>query len=112
MMNPDMQKIANYLNTKHHEYFLNDDEIFEVSNNISKFMMNLLPTISDTNTFLSKLTKKITVCLTGDGADELFFGYDRYTYAPKIFKYLKLVPKNIRKFVFKNRIVVYFFKIF
>ncbi len=99
------KKIANYLNTNHHEYFLNDDEIFEVSNNISKIYDEPFADSSQIPTlFLSKLTKKkITVCLTGDGADELFFGYDRYTYAPKIFKYLKLVPKKIRDIMFENR---------
>ena len=99
------KKIANYLNTNHHEYYLNDDEIFEVSNNISKIYDEPFADSSQIPTlFLSKLTKKkITVCLTGDGADELFFGYDRYTYAPKIFKYLKLVPKKIRDIMFKNK---------
>ena len=99
------KKIANYLNTKHHEYFLKDDEIFEVSNNISKIYDEPFADSSQIPTlFLSKLTKKkITVCLTGDGADELFFGYDRYTYAPKIYNYLKFVPKKIRDFVFKNK---------
>ena len=53
------KKIANYLNTKHHEYFLNDDEIFEVSNNISKIYDEPFADSSQIPTlFLSKLTKK------------------------------------------------------
>ena len=53
------KKIANYLNTNHHEYYLNDDEIFEVSNNISKIYDEPFADSSQIPTlFLSKLTKK------------------------------------------------------
>ncbi len=99
------KKIANYLKTKHHEYFLNNSEIFEVSNNLSNIYDEPFADSSQIPTlFLSKLTKKkITVCLTGDGADELFFGYDRYLYAPKIYNYLKLIPFNLRNIIYKNK---------
>jgi asparagine synthase (glutamine-hydrolysing) len=97
--------IASYLNTDHHEYFLKDSEIFDTATSLSDVYdepfadSSQIPTI-----ILSKLTKKkITVCLTGDGADELFYGYDRYNYALKVYNYLKLVPQYLRKKIFYNK---------
>jgi len=97
--------IASHLNTDHHEYFLKDTEILDTATSLSDIYdepfadSSQIPTV-----ILSKLTKKkITVCLTGDGADELFYGYDRYNYALKVYNYLKLVPQYIRKKIFSKK---------
>lgn len=97
--------IASHLNTDHHEYFLKDNEILDTATSLSDIYdepfadSSQIPTV-----ILSKLTKKkITVCLTGDGADELFYGYDRYNYALKVYNYLKLVPQYIRKKIFSKK---------
>ena len=37
------------------------------------------------------------VALTGDGADEIFYGYNRYIFAEKIWKKINFLPKSIRK---------------
>ena len=67
---------------------------------------------------LSRLTRKdVTVSLSGDGGDELFFGYDRYravriaSYADKIPKPLraifnvgKLIPASVQQRSFRRRL--------
>lgn len=51
---------------------------------------------------LSSFTRdKVTVALSGDGADELFAGYDRYFLMSKI-RYFNLLPFPVRNIVFKT----------
>ena len=46
---------------------------------------------------LSQWTKnKVTVALSGDGADELFAGYDRY-FIIKLSKFINIIPFHLRK---------------
>ena len=96
------KQIAEYLNTNHHCHIFKSKELLGLIENLSDVYdepfadSSQLPTI-----LLSKFARKhVKVALTGDGADELFGGYNRYNYLFKIFKYAKIFPLPIRhKFI-------------
>jgi asparagine synthase (glutamine-hydrolysing) len=78
--------IANYLGTNHHEFIVSYkdainlfDRIFETydePNADSSFIPTML---------VSKLARKyVTVTLSGEGGDELFFGYGAYIWAKRL----------------------------
>ena len=57
--------------------------------------MSQLPTV-----LLSRLAKKnITVALSGDAADELFCGYNRYPSSLNKWKKLSMIPLGLRKYI-------------
>lgn len=95
-------KIARILGTNHHEIFLNKEEIIE---NIPKILDQFHEPFGDSSAipvyFMCKFARKtVKVCLSGDGADELFGGYPLY-YLPKISSFYRLLPgkKIIEKIV-------------
>jgi len=75
------RRVADYHHTTHHEHFLDYQDINEVIENILEGIdepfadSSMIPTY-----YVSKLTKNAaTVALSGDGGDELFAGYTKYT---------------------------------
>lgn len=99
----DAGKIASILGTNHHRIVLNKQEVLE---KIPDIMDSFDEPFGDSSAvptyFLNKFAKeRVTVCLSGDGADELFGGYPIY-YLPKannIYRHLPL-KSLIEKAVF------------
>lgn len=97
------KKIAEYLNTSHHEIYIKakdaENLIFEIPYYYDEPFSDSsqIPTL-----FLSKYAKNhVKVILSGDGGDELFAGYTRYPYALNLWKYLKQVPNSLKQFISK-----------
>lgn len=108
------KKIAHFLKTNHHEYYITGRDIEESLYSMGTIYDEPFADSSQVPTYLlSKFAKKkVTVCLTGDGADELFYGYDRYRYAKTIFNYLSPIPYGFRKFILNNKSHFFYLKNF
>lgn len=92
------KEIANHLGTNHNELYISSYDCQNLVPNIPSLMdepfadSSILPAY-----FVSKLAKQhVTVCLSGDGGDELFCGYNRYTQADKIVRKVKSFPRAFR----------------
>lgn len=72
--------VAKHINSTHHSFKLKDTDLIE---NINPFLKSIDEPFADSSAFnvyvLSKYTKKhVKVALSGDGADELFMGYNKH----------------------------------
>ncbi|WP_120403961.1 asparagine synthase (glutamine-hydrolyzing) [Halobacteriovorax sp. BALOs_7] len=93
------KEVANYLKTNHTELYTKPEDCISLVHDIKKIYdepfadSSQLPTL-----LLSRLTKEhVTVCLSGDGGDEVFCGYERYLMTNKLKKYNKNIPYVLKK---------------
>ena len=71
--------VANQLKVKNYNFVLNKNDLIEIDKIIYSYGEPLADTSIIPTYFLSKYAKdEVKVCLTGDGGDEMFFGYDTY----------------------------------
>lgn len=88
------KKIAEYLKTDHTEFLVTSKEVLDLT---PKLVNNFDEPFSDPSLvptwIVSKLARDhVTVCLSGDGGDELFGGYASYQRADRIFAVKKFLP--------------------
>ncbi len=97
------KKVAEYLNTDHHEIFIYENNVIK---HFPKITWHYDEPVGDAaiiaNYFLSKKARKyVKVVLAGEGGDELFGGYPKYKFNLKyhhIFKIPWLLRRPIRIF--------------
>ena len=96
------KKISNHLGTDHYEHILSSKELLDIIPLIPSLYDEPFADSSQIPTYLiSKLAKKtVSVCLSGDAGDELFMGYNRYVWAPKILKFIQKNPNVFNKLIF------------
>lgn len=91
--------IADYLKTDHHELYVSSSDSLSLVPNLARHWDEPFADSSQIPTYLvmQLASNEIKVALSGDGADELFGGYNRYKYAPKIWNQLGWLPPSFKK---------------
>ncbi len=98
---PFAREVSRHLGTQHLEHRLSAAEAMSVVPLLPQLYDEPFADSSQIPTYLvSKLARtQVTVALSGDGGDEVFGGYNRYLWAPKLWRALRLVPLPLRKLV-------------
>jgi asparagine synthase (glutamine-hydrolysing) len=96
---PYSRRVAEHLGTMHHELTMTESDVLRI--------LPLMPTVYDEPfadssqipTFMvAQLARaRVKVALSGEGADEIFGGYDSYLYASRLWRQLSQVPASLRK---------------
>jgi asparagine synthase (glutamine-hydrolysing) len=95
------RKISKHLNTNHHELIVRSDDCLSLVPLIADIYDEPFADSSQIPTYMisKEARKKVKVILTGDSADELFGGYNRYTLGPKYWKYISFLPFSLRSII-------------
>lgn len=93
------KKIAQHLQTQHTELYLSPQQTQEIIPNMATFYDEPFADSSQLPTYIvAKLTREhVTVSLSGDGGDELFAGYNRYSWTTQLWRKIAFMPQPMRK---------------
>jgi asparagine synthase (glutamine-hydrolysing) len=97
---PAAKAISEHLGTQHEEYYLSEENILSAARSASEHYDE--PFADESNIpmlALSRMTRRsVTVALSGDGLDELFWGYTNYqSRSMPYYELLRYIPASIRK---------------
>jgi asparagine synthase (glutamine-hydrolysing) len=95
---PHALAVAKHLQTDHTELYLSGADALAVVEKLPALYDEPFGDSSQIPTFLvAQMTRRhVTVALSGDGGDELFFGYDRYLLTERIRKKVGWIPPLLR----------------
>lgn len=91
--------VSRHLGTEHTEWIITANDVKSVIPELSTIYDEPFSDVSQMPTYLvSRLARQIvTVSLSGDGGDELFYGYDRYTWSERMWGRLRRIPIKLRR---------------
>ena len=94
----DARRVAEHLGTEHHELYLSPQDVLDVVPSLPDIYDEPFADSSQIPTYLiSRFARQhVTVALSGDGGDEIFGGYNRYLWAPKIWSKMVHWPLLLR----------------
>ena len=98
---PFSKAVAKHLGTNHHELFVSSEEMRSVIALLPEMYDEPFADSSQIPTHLVSVAAKeeVTVSLSGDAGDELFGGYNRYLWAPRIWNKVSWIPFPLRRFL-------------
>jgi asparagine synthase (glutamine-hydrolysing) len=95
----DAHAVARHLGTEHTEIYVTPEQAMEVVPLLPSYYDEPFADYSQIPMMLiSQLTRHhVTVCLSGDGGDELFAGYDRVVWGQRIWRRFGWMPASVRR---------------
>ena len=98
------REMACHLETEHTELYAGPGEALEVISRLPRLYDEPFADPSQIPTYLlCSLTREhVTVALSGDGGDELFGGYNRYFWAPRVWRWSHRLPKQVKTRIAKG----------
>jgi asparagine synthase (glutamine-hydrolysing) len=90
---PHARRVAEYLGTDHHELVVRPDALGILDRLIWHFDEPFADASAIPTWYVSEMARRhVTVVLSGDGGDELFGGYERYTPHPNVALFDRRLP--------------------
>jgi asparagine synthase (glutamine-hydrolysing) len=101
------EAVAGHLGCDHHTLIADPEDMLSIVPRIASYWDEPFADSSQIPTLLvSRLTREhVTVALSGDGGDELFAGYNRHGWAPRLWKAAEHLPRGARNALGALRLV-------